>query len=186
MKNENNFFKALEHVDKSDWKVKFQDGIPLAEMGAYTACIYLLDSSSGWIGAGCIKPEDFGSIAALYKSYDLDQEQISDMVGQAILALGENRSTNEDPMLAQAVQLAAAAFTGTQTFALASKKTLAGHWIYLTYKVRNGSILTRPIYFNSLSPGFIKNKDLLSAESSVGRALASGGGADISPIFTQA
>lgn len=218
MKNEHQFWQDIARTINPGWAVRVD---PLASKSACTALagkdafIYVVDVANGWIGAGALPSSHTQDIAKWAKEQLAAEASIltvgsistADAAGKAIALCGALGADSDAPEVAAAVGLTTAALQETQTYARArpanrdrGESDMAGHWIYLAYRTRNGhGIITRPIWVSTAHPGigragrFLDPSDLkglvrtvvqsetTTTQTLVGRSLAAEGGAIVSP-----
>lgn len=188
---------------------------PVTTLACKDAFIYVVDVANGWFGAGALLSSDAPKIATWAKEQLAAESSIltvgsintADVAGKAIALCGALGADAADPEVGAAVGMVTAALQDTQTYARAvpanrqrGESDMAGHWIYLAYRTRNGQgIITRPIWVSTAHPGigragrFLGPPDLMhlvravvhgdatSSQTLVGRGLAAEGGAIVSP-----
>lgn len=198
MNREERFFERLAGIALPGWDVKLQPHMKPGQMdlASYDAHIYVLDTSTGWTGAGAMQASGFAAAARLPAETGLTLENVTDMAGKAITMLGRDQPDAGAPDLAQCLQLTAAALTGTQTFdQVRATADLSGHWVYVAYRMHDASTIARPVFFRSRSTGFVPvdalyqvvrqvvSQDSKSTSSAVGRMLRRAGGAILDARF---
>jgi hypothetical protein len=195
MKKERAFFEQLASTALPGWDMKLQPHMTPGQMdlASYTARIYLVDTSTGWTAAGALQPSGFAGLRAHFDALRLGN--VTDLAGQAVTQLGRDQPAPGSPEIGKAIELVAAALTGTQTFKTVQASGLDGHWIYIGYRMLDASTICRPGFFRTGAPGFVAPEglahyvrqvmahDLASTQSAVGQMLRRAGGAIISPEF---
>jgi hypothetical protein len=195
MKKERAFFEQLASTALPGWDMKLQPHMTPGQMdlASYTARIYLVDTSTGWTAAGALQPSGFAGLRAHFDALRLGN--VTDLAGQAVTQLGRDQPAPGSPEIGKAIELVAAALTGTQTFKTVQASGLDGHWIYIGYRMLDASTICRPGFFRTGAPGFVAPeglahyvrqvmaRDLASTQSAVGQMLRRAGGAIISPEF---
>ena len=191
MNKEERFFERLAGIALPGWDVKLQPHMKPGQMdlASYDAHIYVLDTSTGWTGAGAMQASGFAAAARLPAETGLTLEDVTDMAGKSITMLGRDQPEAGAPDLAKCLQLTAAALTGTQTFdQVRATADLSGHWVYVAYRMHDASTIARPVFFRSRTTGFLPidalyqvvrqvvSQDSKSASSTVGRMLKRAGG----------
>ena len=97
-------------------------------LASYDVQIYVVDTSTGWTGAGAMQASGFAAAARLPAETGLTLENVTDMAGKSITMLGRDQPEAGAPDLAKCLQLTAAALTGTQTFdQVRATADLSGH-----------------------------------------------------------
>ena len=218
MKNEQQFWQDLAGTINPGWAVRVD---PLSNNPSGTALagkdvfIYVVDVANAWFGAGALLSSDAPKIATWANDQlaaesgilTIGSANTADVAGKAIALCGALGADAADPEVGAAVSMTTAALQATQTYALAvpanlqrGEGAMAGHWIYIAYRTRDGQgIITRPVWLSTVHPGigragrFLDPSDLMqmvrtvvqsettSSQTMVGRALADEGGAIVSP-----
>lgn len=191
MNQEQTFFERLAGTTLPDWDVKLQPHMQPGQMNlaSYDVQIYVVDTSTGWTGAGAMQASGFAAAARLPAGTGQSLEDVTDMAGKSITMLGRDQPEAGAPDLAQCIQLTAAALSGTQTFdQVRATADLSGHWVYVAYRMHDASTIARPVFFRSRTTGFLPidalyqvvrqvvSQDSKSASSTVGRMLKRAGG----------
>jgi hypothetical protein len=195
--NEKRFFEQIAQTSNEGWTLKLAAHLKPGEMNLsdYTALLYVVDTSTGWTGAGAITVEGFALARASAQASGWTTDQMADSTGALISKLGREDAPHDSPELAQCLQVMAAALTGTQTFEIAKPSGLDGHWVYIGYRMLDGSTICRPLFFRSGGQGFIPPEaltdvvrrvvvqDTKATSSTVGRMLKRSGGALLAEIY---
>lgn len=197
MKTEHGFFERLANFGQGDWTVKLQPHMVPGQMdlASYTARVYLVDTSTGWTAAGGLQPSGFTGLVKAQRDAGLSLNLVMNMAGQAISRLGREQPGADAPEVAQAIQLAAAALAGTQTFKTVQPSGLDGHWLYIGYRMLDASTICRPGFFRTGAPGFaepaaithyvrqVVAHDLGNTKSVTGQMLKRAGGSILAPQY---
>ena len=197
MNQEKAFFETVVSATLPGWDVKLQPHMTPGQMdlASYTARIYLVDTSTGWSAAGALQPSGFAGLRAHFDALRLDIGTVTDMAGQAVTQLGRDQPAPGSSEIGKAIELVAAALTGTQTLKIVQASGLDGHWFYIGYRMQDSSTICRPGFFRTGAPGFVvpaalthyvrqvMAHDMASPTSSVGQMLKRAGGAIIAPEF---
>lgn len=218
MKNEHQFWQDLARTINPGWAIQVDPltndstGTTLAGKDAF---IYVVDVANAWFGAGALLSSDAPKIATWANDQLAAESSIltvgslstADVAGKAIALCGALGADSSAPEVGAAVSMSTAALQATQTYARAvpanrqhGENDMAGHWIYLAYRTRNGQgIITRPVWVSTLHPGIgrsgrfldpsdlsqlvrtVVHGDTTSSQTLVGRGLAAEGGAIVSP-----
>lgn len=191
MQHEKDFFERMTATALPGWDIKLQPHLQPGQMDltSYDVHIYVVDTSTGWTGAGAMQTSGFAAAARLPAEIGLSLGDVTDLAGKSITVLGGVQPVAGAPDLAQCIQLTAAALTGTQTFEqVRASADLSGHWVYVAYRMHDASTIARPVFFRSKTPGFIPaealyqvvrqivSQDGRSSNSAVGRMLKRAGG----------
>lgn len=154
--------------------------------------IYAVDVETGWLGCAAMPQSEV--VRLIHKSpesgvtHEMARNAAAQLVSEAGRAgIKPGAEEYETTML-----MAVLAITKTRTFDLGLEKgggSMAGHWIYVVYRSRNGEFIGRPAMMQTADPGLlipeklmafvrlIVSADTSNTESSVGRMLSSMGGA---------
>lgn len=199
MGHEKDFFERLAGTALPGWDIKLQPHMQPGQMdlASYDVHIYVVDTSTGWTGAGAMQASGFAAAARLPADIGLCLRDVTDLAGKSITMLGRDQPAAGAPDLAQCIQLTAAALTGTQTFdQVRAGGDLSGHWVYVAYRMHDASTIARPVFFRSRSTGFlpvdalyqvirqIVSQDGGSSSSTVGRMLKRAGGPILAGKFS--
>jgi hypothetical protein len=196
------WLKQFHHANPG-WSVALGRDLQLGAGNLATdSYVYVVDTSTGWITAAALAQAELKRIAA-YADANADvRQQALSACGSAIVDAG-SRNVSHDSADAQAcLCLAVCALAQTQVWEIIKQRSsgsLAGHWIYATYRLREGAgIIGRPGFVRRPKPGLIPPENLRrviasmiaqdvgSPASAVGRDLAAGGGAVLSTLFDPA
>ena len=216
MNNERKFFTEIANTLNPGWNVRINDASASRgnSLTRRDALVYVVDVATGWTAAGALErmscEEAVGACRkymALIGNGSTRVTSAADLAGQAIALCGAARFDSSSAEVELALATAAAAMVETRTYqivvaanAKAGAPPLAGHWIYLAYRMKASTdIVTRPAYMSGgpvpgvpagrfLSPEALFDMssnvirgDLTNAASLVGSTLASGGGAVLAP-----
>ena len=199
MGHEKFFFERLAGTALPGWDIKLQPHLQPGQMdlASYDVHIYVVDTSTGWTGAGALQASGFAAAARLPADIGLSQEDVADLAARSITMLGGLQPVAGAPDLTQCIQLTAAALTGTQTFdQVRASADLSGHWVYVAYRMHDASTIARPVFFRSRAPGFLPvdalyqvvrqvvSQDRQSSTSAVGRMLKRAGRPILDARFT--
>lgn len=194
---EKRFFETLAGTDAESWTVKLEPHMQpgAMDLAKYTSRLYIVDSSTGWTGAGAITPDGFAVAVEQGRAAGLTGTQLADVLGGLVSRLGREQPTAGDPEISRCLQLMAGALTSTQTFEIAKGRGLDGHFIYVGYRMLDGSTICRPIFFNGGPAGLVAADtitdmvrrvvvhDHKTPDSTVGRMLKRSGGALLAGIY---
>ncbi|CAN7328720.1 hypothetical protein [Variovorax sp. LjRoot178] len=216
MKSEQQFWQDVASGVNPGWTVRVDplSAGPTPNFSRNDAFIYVVDVASGWLGAGATTTEDAAKILASSRALLADQDNVltlgsvntADVAGKAIALCGAAHANAVAPEVTAAVSMTVAALHETQTYARAvqanrqsGQAAMAGHWIYIAYRTKNGKgIITRPVWVSSVHPGIgqtgrfldpdrllaivrsVVHGDTTSTQTTVGNAIAADGGAIVS------
>ncbi|MRD49690.1 hypothetical protein GHT07_20665 [Caenimonas koreensis DSM 17982] len=160
--------------------------------------VYLVDVATAWSVAGGLAESEFRRLLRALEAAPAMAASARDGANGIREAADANlaRDTEEAEGL---IVTALAALTQTQTFVRAREAQqgrLTGHWLYLVYRLRDGSVLGRPGFATQGMPGLLSPERLhglvvqtvavdtgASGPTSVGRMIAAGGGAPVAEIY---
>ena len=197
MKNEKAFWEACNNTRSPGWDAKLSDHMTPGGMNLsqYDVYVYAIDMSTGWIAGGSLRSSEMESIYLDLSKPGVDRKSIQDEAGQLIILYGQSFPGSGSPETQACIAASVRAMTVTQTCKITRQKGLDGHWIYTAYKMRDGSIVTRPVFFRHPISGFappdeLKNvirqvfiKDTTDTSTAVYQQLKAAGGAVVSSEF---
>ncbi len=126
------------------------------QIASLTAAVYLIDTSSSWRMAGLIDPRCMPQMQEQVRQGSLDADRITMAASWCIL---DHCKPDPEPSQAipdeakvanqvanRAIELAVAALVQTRCYELAKSGPtgLNGHWLYLVYRMRDGTAIARP------------------------------------------
>lgn len=195
--NEKRFFEQVAQTANAGWTLKLAGYLTPGGMNLsdYTALLYVVDTSTGWTGAGAMTVDGFALARASAQASGGTTEQMADSTGTLISKLGREDAPHDSPELAQCLQVMAAALTGTQTFEIAKPTGLDGHWVYIGYGCWTAPPFAARCFSEVGGQGFIPPEalsdvvrrvvvqDTKATGSTVGRMLKRAGGALLAEIY---
>jgi hypothetical protein len=148
MKAERSFFESLAETASPGWTVRLEahmepGGMALAAMGVR---LYLVDTSSGWVGAGALSAWDFEVAHLAARELRRKRIRVEDMAGQQLGSLGASRPEAGAPELMQTINLAVLAISLTESYKKVLPLGLDGHWFYIGYRGHDASMVCRPVF----------------------------------------
>lgn len=197
MKNEKNFWEQFANNSNPDWNVKLAQHLELggSSLSEHDVYVYAVDTSTGWIGAGAMTSANMQFMHDRIHAEPNMKKTVMDTAGIVILKNGQDSPEAGSEKAQECILAATSALTLTGTFETASRNGLAGHWLYITYKMNDGSFLGRPVYFHQPESGFapmsiIKNileqvikQDTTNENTSVNKMMVRSGGAILAPEY---
>ena len=155
MSKEKAFFEQMASEASGGWDIKFSDHLQPGELhlGRFQARLYLVDTSNGWTAGGAMAPQNFEDARQMAKTAGINPNDLLDMAGHVVSQLSKRRATSSDPEMIPAFQLIAATLTSTKTFQMVPPEQRNGHWASVVYQGKDGSIISRPVYFAGDEPG---------------------------------
>lgn len=162
MKNEKVFWESCNNTRSPGWDAKLSDHLTPGNMNLsdYDVYVYAIDTSTGWIAGGSLKSSEMKSIHLELSKSGLNKKHAQDEAGRLIILHGKSFPSAESAETQACISASVRALTSTQTYNLALPGGLDGHWIYMAYKMRDDSIVTRPVFFKHPSSGFVPPEDL--------------------------
>ncbi|WOB11235.1 hypothetical protein [Piscinibacter gummiphilus] len=191
--HEKRFWERLLTDVNPGWSITVE-GSGAAPLSDQKVCVYVVDSSNLWMQAGATTAAGMANGARI-----LDQDkELSEMAiaaaGSSTVAASE--ATNKGAPSAEVSMLALMALTRMRTYEVVKAQfgDVEGHWLYMVYRMKDGSYISRPGFLRPPSPelGFLPVEAVLSAArhlvaldhqnafSEVGKKLRGCGGAYIS------
>lgn len=169
-KNEIKFWEAITGEENPDWTIRFPDGHNPAEgnLSKFTARIYAIDTSSDWISAGAITPDNFRKSREILMIDKSAQELVIHGAAAFVSEVSKMGAVAGDPILDQCLASVVAALSTTKTFETGEAFKLEGHWLYVVYRMQDGKTLTgRPIAIPSPGTSFLDIQALRSLVQNV-------------------
>lgn len=162
MKQEKSFFERMASQASGGWDIHFSEHLSPGELhlGRFQARLYLVDTSNGWTAAGAMAAQNFEDARQMAMTTGLSQSNLLDMAGHVIAQLSKRRATSSDPDMIPAIQLIAATLTGSKTYQMVPPDQRGGHWASVVYQGKDGSIISRPVYFAGDKPGLCSPEQL--------------------------
>ncbi|MDF2461952.1 MAG: hypothetical protein K0Q43_187 [Ramlibacter sp.] len=200
MNNEQKFWRSLLHARSPYWKLHIQAGDRIEGLAEYDVAIYVVDTSTGWTAAGMLKTPEFQHIAQAVGQAAKSMRKIRGGLSAGIWqVLGEApQPAASSPEAHEALVSACADMALTKTFVQVKQQTggVAGHWVYLVYRLQSGERIGRPVFFGRPQMGLIDQNDLEfsickiialdtdpASQASVARDLRAGGGPILCDTF---
>lgn len=145
-RNERQFWERLLTAASPGWSIsvngKEEGQAPLCDQRVR---VYVLDSSNLWLRCGA------SSALSMEKGARVLQQDKS-LADIAIAAAGSctvdrsDAGTSSEEQVSEVVMLSLLALTRTATFEVVKSKfgNVEGHWLYMVYRLNDGSFLSRP------------------------------------------
>lgn len=189
--NEKRFWERLLTDVNPGWAITINEGGGGAPFSNQKVCVYVVDSSNLWMRAGATTTAEMLDGA---RRLDRDKE-LADM---AIAAAGSSTvaassGQTDASLCAEVPRLALMALTRMRTYKIVQEQfgDVAGHWLYLVYRMKDGSFISRPAFLRppAAGGGFLPLEAVVSAtqqlvaldhksvSSEVGRKIRACGGA---------
>lgn len=196
MKNERQFWENVFAASNPDWKTALGTEMPLGQVSDCETFLYIVDTKTGWITGAATTAECFlnlkNTLPDVSRKTGLSLGDISSVAAQQAVKAAIEKAPSNSPSALRAINGVAYALVGTQTFDAVRRVTggLKGHWAYLVYTMRDGSLMGRPAYASDPSNTFLSAADLhflieqtiardLSANTLVGQQMVASGGAEL-------
>ena len=192
MNNENKFWADIAAQLNPDWNLSPGRHLPTgsAVRAGFDAYVYLIDTSTAWVIAANVRSQDMRNAKAVMKQSKRSEHELMKSATGLIRNCADRQCGHESPEATDAMTGAVCALALTQTYqiALASNEGLAGHWLYVLYRLRDGTAIGRPALVRLGANGFMPVDVLQSLwrniveqdtrpGSSVARTISQGGGA---------
>jgi hypothetical protein len=158
---EKSFWQDVLSSTSPDWTIKLSNTVDLDQgLSGLTTYIYAIDTSTGWIASGAMRPQDLATAFKKASASELNKTEIADTAGQAVLQAGRDAASADSEATRQSVLAAAHAITLTQTYQTALPTGLDGHWIFMVYRGADQSSLTRPVFTRQRIQGMLPPESL--------------------------
>lgn len=160
MSKEKSFFEKMASEASGGWDIMFSDHLQPGELylGRYQARLYLVDTSNGWTAGGAMAAQNFEDARRMAQTAGIRPNDLLDMAGHVSTQLSKRRASSSDPDMIPAFQLIAA--TGTKTYQMVPPDERNGHWASVVYQGKDGSVISRPVYFGGDKPGLCSPEQL--------------------------
>jgi hypothetical protein len=164
-------------------------------MALHTVRIYLIDTSRGWLGAGALSEVGFGQARQQAIRAAAQGVPVADLAGQQLGLLGAARPEAGDPKLEAGLAAAAMALCLTECYKKASFWQVHGHWLFIGYRGRDGSMVCRPVWLVAQDLQFmaadavfgvvrqVMDQDFGNPSSSVSKEVKRAGGVVLAEMF---
>lgn len=161
-KNEREFWEGINNRASPGWEVKLADhmapgGLNLAD---YDIFVYVVDTSSGWIAGGTTRSQDVKNVHQAITTSGIDQKQVKDAAAEFVTQHGKDFPLPGSPETKKCINAAISAMTLTSTYQKVLPNGLHGHWLYVAYKMADGTELGRPVFFRHPGIGFAPPGDV--------------------------
>ncbi len=148
MSNERVFFEKMVNSMADGWNIKIADHVQPGEVfGAnHEVRFYLVDTSKDWVFAGASSQSNFKALANDPVVLGMDTKTVMDFAASGLVEFSDGRIHPDSSEMV--VRYVAAALARTQTFVRIEDmgKGLAGHWLFVAYRLQDGCINTRPLF----------------------------------------
>jgi len=151
MNGEATFWKSLAEGLNPGWQIDFrsgQSGLPQTPLSTIDNYVYAFDTGVGWLASAGISSSEVERAAeATNAAAPGIRSAVPNAAAQCISAAADAGSSFDRERVREALTLTLVAITQTQTFPTAHKTHRPGqrlHWIYVVYRLRDGSRIGRP------------------------------------------
>lgn len=192
MNSEEKFWEQVRVASKTGWVVHGPGAQGQIDAQGMTVRVYLVDASSGWIGAGVMAPQWFEAQARFAVALQAQpsrgpglpdgRRQIERATEAAIggcLMLAAAGPTLDDQALQQAVRAAVAALavSGAYRDVMHGSGDVRGHWLFVVYRLGNQTTLSRAAYcgVDAGQAGLLSASDIVALVDDLVRYDVSGG-----------
>ena len=200
MNNERKFLDGVAGALSPGWNVRLSDQLGSGDtrLSEHTVFVYPVETSSGWICAGSATTESMRRLVAQKAAAPMESGPIIAAAVQAIQDCARHDRQANCPEMNDALTMTLLAVTETKAFQLAQQTPtgVSGHWLYMLYRMHDGSQVGRPACLKLPTTGFllpddldihirtIIGMDLAQTESFVHRQIIKGGGLVLAPRFS--
>lgn len=194
MNHETRMWLEQMRLANPGWKVRLGRNVQPGEGALSFDCyLYMVDTSTGWVACATLSQAEMRRLEVRSEADAYVWQHCVDACASAISDAGSEDAAPESPSAEACAALTVCALAQTQTWRLVQEKTggsLAGHWIYVVYKLQaRGQLLGRPAFVSRPRPGLLPIEDLRgmvrtmveadigNPASKVGREISASGGA---------
>lgn len=197
MNAERNFWETVLAAANPTWNVQADPSLLPGSYSQHDVRVYVVDATSGWMSAGCVSTQEMARVATFVSARDEERVRIAAEAPGFIHDLACRKPQPTVGEVEQVISMALFALTQTQTFSQvqAINGKLGGHWLYLVYRLRDDTVVGRPVFiFGKHQPGFLDTdtiktsvKQILRADRDSNRSVAEmvrqGGGQVLAETF---
>lgn len=158
MNAERKFWETVLAAANPSWNVQADPSLLPGTYSQHDVRVYVVDATSGWMSAGCVSTQEMARVATFVSARDEERGRIA---AEAPGFIHDRASRKPQPTAAeveQVISMALCVLTQTQTFSRVQEMQgkLAGHWLYLVYRLRDESIMGRPVFVGAApTAGFL-------------------------------
>lgn len=164
--NERKFLNGVAGAFSPGWTVRLGDHLSPGNtrLAEHTVFIYPVETSSGWLCAGSATVASMHQLVAM-KATAPESMSAKTIVAAAVQTIQDCAKHNRPADSAEmhdALTMTMLALTETRTFQLAQQTPtgVSGHWLYLLYRMHDGSQVARPCCIKLPTTGFLPPGDL--------------------------
>lgn len=198
--HERAFWERTVSAFSPGWSIRLLDETDAKPgVSGLDAFFYAVDLSTGWkMVAGVHSLEVLRAEAAgrlgLWEGVD-----VLGAAGQLLAKASDDAATSEQDLASVVGNAVVLAMTQTATYRLVKERfgSVAGHWLLLVYRGREGdAVVTRPAFIGKATPGaplgvvrlqeaalYLCLRDLIEQPGKVAAAMAEAGGAKLAPCY---
>ena len=171
MKAQRSFFEQIGTSVSPGWSVRLAQDLQPGNFEIFTHSVrlYLIDTSSGWVGAGGLTEESFMLVHEQAQEMQRRRKPVASMAGQLLARLGASRPEAGAPELVEGLAMAALAMTLTTCFKKVRHVGCRGHWLYIGYRGHDASMVCRPVFLFAQDPLFMATDSLMQTVREVVR-----------------
>lgn len=189
--NESKFFREILETMNPGWRLKLHnnEGSCPGSYSDLTVRAYIVDTSSEWILSSAMSEANLQMLVKdIPTDCGLGKEAVGGFSNLAEFCSDRNITAESDDA-AHASTVAMLTMTTTATYKRVKETTgsYAGHWFYIMYRLKNSSVITRPVYFNNHRQGLMGPEEIksvvrdvvrkdLGQQTSIGVTIQKGGG----------
>lgn len=173
MNAERKFWETVLSAANPTWDVQVDPSLSPGTFSKQEVRVYVVDATHGWMSAGCVSTEEMARVATFLSGRG---EERSRLPAEAPGFIHDRAGHRPQPTAAdveQVISMALCALTQTRTFSQVQlmQGKLAGHWLYVVYRLRDDTVMGRPVFFvGEPMTGFLAADAIKSAVRQVLRA----------------
>jgi hypothetical protein len=164
MSNERIFWEQLLKTMHPEWSIAIPNGNPVGSLNVaeLVVHVYLVDASNLWVLMGSTREADAERAKAQTTAAPDWAEKLVGSIGNYLVECGDKGVDESSAQAHQAVSMSLLALSRTRTFDEAKRLTsrLAGHWLYILYRLKDGTVLARPGFIGAKGPGLLRPEEL--------------------------
>lgn len=164
MSNERIFWERLLETMHPEWSIAIPNGNPIGSLNVaeLVVHVYLVDASNLWVLMGSTREVDAERAKAQTTAAPDEADTLVGSIGNYLVECSDKGLGESSPMAQQAVSMSLLALSHTRTFDEVKRLTsrLAGHWLYILYRLKDGTVLARPGFIGAKGPGLLRPQEL--------------------------
>jgi hypothetical protein len=157
--NESKFFGEILKTMNPDWHLKLHnsEGAGPNSYSDLTVRTYIVDTSNGWILSSAMSEANLELLRETIPTQSgPGKEAVDGFSGLAAYCSKQNiTAESEDATLASTVAMLTMTTTATYKRVKAATGSYAGHWFQIMYRLKDSTIITRPVFFDNHKSGLM-------------------------------